>query len=34
MLRAFEKEYDITLQENLLTSIEDFLIGYKERYGY
>ena len=32
MLRAFEKENDVTLQENLFTSIEDFLIGYKERY--
>lgn len=32
MLRAFEKENDVTLQENLFTSIEDFLIGYKECY--
>jgi len=32
MLRAFEKEHDVTLEETLFTSIEDFLTGYKERY--
>ena len=32
MLRTFEKEVNVTLEETQFTSIEDFLTGYKERY--